>query len=83
MVPFPVPVGVTVHQAESAVTFQFELEETLKLVFPAVAGTFWLDGRTMSVGAAAACVTVTEIGLPEEGVTVIVAIRTFVVRFSA
>ena len=74
MVPFPVPDAVTVHQVWFDAAVQSALEVTVKFVVPAgVAGTFWLDGVTDSVGVAPACVTVTVTVVAPDAVTVIVA----------
>ena len=82
IVPLPLPEGVTVHQVWSLKTVQEELDITLKVVAPATAGTFWLGGVTISVGAAASWVTVTVTGVTPAAVTVMVATRWVTVRFS-
>ena len=56
MVPFPVPLGVTVHQDWLLPAVHDELEVTEKLVVPAAKVTFWFGGVTESVGGAAAAV---------------------------
>jgi len=74
MVPLPLPEGVTVHHAWSLTTVHEEFEVTVNGVVPAgEAGTFWLDGVTVSVGVAAACVTVTTTGASPDTVVVIFA----------
>jgi hypothetical protein len=74
MVPLPVPDGVTVHHVWFDAAVQSALDVTVKFVVPAgVAGTFWFEGVTDSVGVAPAWVTVTvTVGAPD-AVTVIVA----------
>ena len=80
IVPFPVPDGVTEHQVWLLDVVQEELEVTVKLVWPAGdAGTFWLGGVTVSVGAAPAWVTVTTTGVSPVTVVVMLATR-WVVR---
>jgi hypothetical protein len=54
IVPFPVPEGVTVHQVWLLETLQLEFDVTVNEVEPAADGTFWFEGVTVSVGAAAA-----------------------------
>ena len=76
MVPFPLPVGVTVHQVWSLVTVQAELEATEKGVVPADAETLWFGGVTVRVGKMVpAWVTVTITGESPVTVTVILATR--------
>jgi hypothetical protein len=82
IVPLPLPEGVTVHQVWSLKTVQEELDTTLKVVAPAASVTFWLGGVTISVGAAASWVTVTVTGVRPVAVTVMVATRWIIVRFS-
>jgi hypothetical protein len=51
MVPLPLPDELTVHQAWLLTTVQDEFDVTANEVDPAgVAGTFWLEGVTESVG---------------------------------
>ena len=51
MVPFPVPEEVTVHHVWLLTTVQAAFEVTVNEVDPAgVAGTFWFEGVTVSVG---------------------------------
>ena len=83
MVPLPLPDELTVHQAWLLTTVQDEFDVTAKEVDPAgVAGTFWLEGVTVRVGEAPACVTVTTIGEIPDTVVVILAIREVVRGFS-
>ena len=62
------------------------LDVTVNEVLPAVAGTFWFDGATSSVGVAPAWVTVTTTGEIPVTVTVTFATRAvvfgFVVKFA-
>ena len=52
MDPLPLPDAVTVHHDELLTAVQFELEVTANVVDPAVEGTFWFAGKTVSVGVA-------------------------------
>ena len=83
MVPFPEPDGVGVHQVWSLPTVHAVLEVTENVVEPDRDVTFRLDGVTESVGAPAACVTVTTTGVRPETVTVTLAVRLFIVVFMA
>ena len=76
--------GETVHQPALQLVVQEVLDVTLNVVLPAgVFGTFWLGGTTVSVGAPAAWVTVTTIGVSVATVTVILAILDTVVGLTA
>jgi hypothetical protein len=74
IVPFPLPEELTVHQVWSLTTVQDEFDITANEVDPAGdAGTFWLEGVTVRVGVAPACVTVTTTGEIPDTVVVILA----------
>ena len=75
IVALPLPEGFTVHHAALLDTVQFVFEVTLNVVLPALAGTFWLAGPTVSNGATASCVTVTVCAGSPATVTVTVATR--------
>jgi hypothetical protein len=78
MVPLPLPDELTVHQVWLLTTVQDEFDVTANEVDPAgVEGTFWLEGVTVRVGVAPACVTVTITGeIPD---TVVVMLATLAV----
>ena len=73
--PLPVPEVVTKHQDALLTQVHEVLELTVNKVVPAAEVTFWLEGLTASVGAAAAWVTVTFTGLAPFTLTVMVASR--------
>ena len=58
--PFPLPEeGATVHHAALLTDVHVVFEVTVMVAVPAEAGTFWLAGPTVRIGAAPAWVTVT------------------------
>ena len=76
------PDVVTVHQVWLLIAVQAQFEVTENVVDPAGAKTFWFDGVTLNVQGAAACVTVTTIGVTPETVTVTFAVLMLVVVFT-
>ena len=51
--PFPVPEAGTEHHTASHTTVHVVFEVTVNVVLPATEDTFWLEGVTLRVGAAA------------------------------